>query len=294
MRGSPGAACFDLAHLAAATRSGELGGVVGIDLAGDEYHFNNSRGHVEACFRYAKRELQLNTTVHAGEMAGPQDVRSAVEVMLSDRVGHGYSAIDDVGVLTMLMQRDVHLEACPAGHHNNLNATGVYQQYGLNFGLSTDDPAAYFANTSMGAVEALVRSRLGFSSADIARAHRHAYAAAFAPSAAAIVAQQRSAADSASAGDAGAVAAGDADSSGVGQLGLVLAASAVVVLAALWWAVTLWWGLDLWSRRRARGRAWRGRATKAMAALDMAHDVAEMDGGMDDMDGGEDSSRLET
>ena len=87
MRGSPGAACFDLARLAAATRSGELGGVVGIDLAGDEYHFNNSKGHVVECFRYAKGELLLNTTVHAGEMAGPDDVRSAIEDMEADRVG---------------------------------------------------------------------------------------------------------------------------------------------------------------------------------------------------------------
>ena len=74
MRGAPGAACFEVwrppphprtlctlctplrplhpphppqvARLAAATRSGALGGVVGLDLAGDEYHFNNSVGDV--------------------------------------------------------------------------------------------------------------------------------------------------------------------------------------------------------------------------------------------------------
>ena len=68
MRGSPGAACFDLARLADAMRSGSLGGVVGMDIAGDEYHFNNSANHVESCFRFAKRDLQLNTTVHAGEI----------------------------------------------------------------------------------------------------------------------------------------------------------------------------------------------------------------------------------
>jgi adenosine deaminase len=80
MRGSPGEACYDVARLANATRTGGLGGVVGLDLAGDEFHYNNSVGHVAGCFRYAKEELGLNTTVHAGEMAGPADVRSAVEV----------------------------------------------------------------------------------------------------------------------------------------------------------------------------------------------------------------------
>jgi len=148
MRGSPGAACFDHARLAAATRSGELGGVVGIDLAGDEYHFNNSKGHVVECFRYAKGELLLNTTVHAGEMAGPDDVRSAVEDMEADRVGQyanatfragtldhirltrpathacrpprrisGYAATQDATVIELLRRTQTHLEACPAGHH---------------------------------------------------------------------------------------------------------------------------------------------------------------------------------
>ena len=113
MRGSPGAACFELARLAANMRTGEPGGVVGIDLAGDEFHFNNSLNHVEACFRYAKRDLELNTTVHSGEMADDEytDVSSAVQVMLADRIGHGYAAVQSPATLLMLMQRtDVHLE----------------------------------------------------------------------------------------------------------------------------------------------------------------------------------------
>jgi len=192
MRGSPGSACYAIADLAAATRSGEAGGVVGMDIAGDEYHFNNSANHVIECFRYAKQVHALNTTVHAGEMAADEytDVSSAVEQMLADRIGHGYAAIEDTDTMELLVRSGVHLEACPAGKHNNLNATGVYRRWGLNFGLNTDDPAPYFPATydrgSLDAVEALVRSRLGFTSADVARAHRAARAAAFAPDAARI------------------------------------------------------------------------------------------------------------
>ena len=168
MRGSPGSACYAIADLAAATRSGEAGGVVGMDIAGDEYHFNNSANHVIECFRYAKQVHDLNTTVHAGEMAADEytDVSSAVEQMLADRIGHGYAAIEDTDTMELLVRSGVHLEACPAGKHNNLNATGVYRRWGLNFGLNTDDPAPYFPATydlgSLDAVEALVRSRLGF------------------------------------------------------------------------------------------------------------------------------------
>ena len=199
MRGSPGHACYELARLADATRSGALGGVVGMDIAGDEYHWNNSANHVMECFRYAKLELQLNTTVHAGESytdlhSSWADVRSAVEVMLADRVGHGYAATQDEGTLEMLLRRDVHVEACPAGGRGtgiNLAATGVYRARGVNFGMSTDDPAAYFANVSLAQVEALVRARLNFSDDDVAAAYRRAHAASFARDAARIAALRR-------------------------------------------------------------------------------------------------------
>ena len=78
MRGSPADACFALARLAASVRSGRLGGVVGLDLAGDEWHFNNSVGAVVECFRYAKEVLLLNTTVHAGERCKGRRARCAV------------------------------------------------------------------------------------------------------------------------------------------------------------------------------------------------------------------------
>ena len=62
--------------------------------------------------------------------------------MRADRVGHGYAAVDDPATLELLLSTGIHVEACPAGSHNNLNATGVYLASGVNFGLNTDDPAA--------------------------------------------------------------------------------------------------------------------------------------------------------
>ena len=44
-----------------------LGAVVGMDLAGDEAHYNNSA--YVPCFRRAKH-LGLKTTIHAGESRG--------------------------------------------------------------------------------------------------------------------------------------------------------------------------------------------------------------------------------
>ena len=238
MRGSPGSACFELADLAAATRSGALGGVVGMDLAGDEYHFNNSQNHVEQCFRYAKTELLLNTTVHAGEAYTDvhktfADVRSAVEEMLADRIGHGYAAVQDETTLDLLARRRVHLEACPAGGHAhrdevNLPATGVYRRHGLSFGMSTDDPAVYFANVSLSEVEALVRSRLNFTDADISHAYSNARAASFAADAARIVTVQKG---SASLGAGGANRAADAGVALLTTFGVMTSVGIIVLLA---------------------------------------------------------------
>ena len=63
--------------------------------------------------------------------------------------------------------------------------------HGVDFGISTDDPAAYFANVTLPAVEALLRERLGFTADDIAAAHRRARNASFAADAARIAAQLR-------------------------------------------------------------------------------------------------------
>lgn len=89
MRGQSAAQCRDVAGLAARTASRRMGGVVAMDLAGDESHFPNAA--YVGCLRAAKLELGLNTTVHAGEFGdtSPEEVRSAVLEMGADRIGHG-------------------------------------------------------------------------------------------------------------------------------------------------------------------------------------------------------------
>ena len=180
MRGQPASACFELVELASEVRSAQLGGVVGVDLAGDEFHFNNSQGEVESCFRHAKLDLGLNTTVHAGEMAGPDDVRTAVEVMLADRIGHGYSATSDASLMSLLNRKRVHLEACPGNHPKNLPDVRAFLDEGLSFGLNTDDPAEYFGNSSLPQNELIVEARLNFTTGDVAQAYANARAASFA------------------------------------------------------------------------------------------------------------------
>ena len=73
--------------------------VVGFDLAGDEASFPaNLYGNF---FKYV-RERGFKITVHAGEAAGSESVREAVELLSADRIGHGISAVNDPSVMQLL------------------------------------------------------------------------------------------------------------------------------------------------------------------------------------------------
>ena len=179
-RGSSPQQCFNTANLALKLSSQDMGGVVGLDLAGDETDFPNA-AYID-CMRHAKH-AGLNVTVHSGEFNTTQadDVRSAVFSMHADRVGHGYAAAQDPQLLIELRQRGVHLEACPnsALRHGPwaLKAIKSFKNQVL-FGLNTDDPAPLFGNTTAEADEAIVEG-LNFSREDIHGAYEAAFRARF-------------------------------------------------------------------------------------------------------------------
>lgn len=122
-------------------------GVVAFGIGGDEV-----RGPAEQ-FREVyreSRELGLHTTAHAGETAGPESVRAAVELLGAERLGHGLSAARDPEVLSLLRDCQVPLEVCLS---SNL-ATGMlarvedhplrkFLDAGLVVTLNTDDPAMF-------------------------------------------------------------------------------------------------------------------------------------------------------
>ncbi|CAJ1403818.1 unnamed protein product [Effrenium voratum] len=184
MRGKSPARCRRTADLALQLRSHAMGGVVGLDLAGDETDFPNE-AYIE-CFRYAKH-AGLNTTIHSGEFNTTQsgDVHTAVFQMLADRVGHGYAAAQDAGLMQALRDRRVHVEACPnsARLHGAwaLKSISAFHQQGLLFGLNTDDPASLFGNTTAAQDESIVLERLNFTTGDVEKAYAAAFDARFGP-----------------------------------------------------------------------------------------------------------------
>ena len=87
-------------------------GVVGIDLAGGP-GTGNSPGLADyaGAFRAAK-EAGLGRTVHAGEGRPPSEIRAAIELLHAQRIGHGTTLLDDPGVVELVIERGVTIEAC--------------------------------------------------------------------------------------------------------------------------------------------------------------------------------------
>ncbi len=118
--------------------------VVAVDLAGDEASFPAPL-FVEH-FKRA-RDAGLHVTVHAGEVAGPESVWSAIRDLGAERIGHGFRAIEDPALVDHLVERGIGLESCPT---SNLHISAIkdYASHpikqladkGVKFCLNTDDP----------------------------------------------------------------------------------------------------------------------------------------------------------
>jgi adenosine deaminase len=166
-------------------------GVVGFDLAGPE------EGNPAASHRSALRiasEGGLRITIHAGEGAGVDSIRDALESG-AERIGHGARIIEDTtvvrGAITQMgpvadavLRNGVALELCPT---SNLN-TGMYRdaadhpigllhRAGFSVTINTDN--RLMSATSMTDEFRLVVDHHGFGLDDLRVVTRNAIDAAF-------------------------------------------------------------------------------------------------------------------
>lgn len=144
MRGDLTADANDETVTVAARRLVRTGGVVALDLAGDE------AGRPTADYREPfsrARALGVPFTIHAGEAGGPEEVRAAVR-MGAARIGHGVRAAEDPALVELLAEREVPLEICPTSNRltRAVPSMGCYPladllEAGVCCTLNTDDPA---------------------------------------------------------------------------------------------------------------------------------------------------------
>ncbi len=144
-------------------------GIVGLDMAGDEVNYP---AEPFAGVFGAARAAGLGLVAHAGEWLGADSVRTAIEVLGVQRVGHGVRVVEDPGVAALARERGVVFEVCvtsnlQSGVIDRLSDHPLRQM--LNLGLlttlNTDDPAV--SDINLGSEYGAVASQLGFGLAEI-------------------------------------------------------------------------------------------------------------------------------
>ena len=174
-----GADKVEAAAQLAATRPHPL--ITGFGMAGEE-RFGKVADFARA-FDIA-RDAGLGITIHAGELAGPESVRDALDHVRPTRIGHGVRAAENDALVQRIAETGVVLEVCPG---SNL-ALNVYpdisshpfdrlRRAGVKVTLSSDDPPHF--GSSIGREYQMVADAWGYDAAELTGFTRTSIEAAF-------------------------------------------------------------------------------------------------------------------
>lgn len=157
-------------------------GVIGVGLGGSEAQYP-PEPFSDVYRKAASAGFRL--TAHAGEAAGAESVRGALETLRVQRIGHGVRAVEDPTLVRTLVSSQVPLEICPT---SNLR-TGVVESWdshpaktlietGAMVTLSTDDPAMF--GCTLAGEYGEIANRFGLDDASLQRIAENAIEASWA------------------------------------------------------------------------------------------------------------------
>lgn len=135
-------------------------GVVGIGLGGLEAEYPPEP--YARVFALA-RDFGLGSVPHAGEVAGPDSIRGALDLLGADRLRHGIRAVEDPSLVQELADRRIVLDVCLTSNvftgavpDLSSHPLPALLASGVLCSLNTDDPA--FFGTDLAREHALARS----------------------------------------------------------------------------------------------------------------------------------------
>lgn len=156
--------------------------VVGLGMAGEERH---SLAPFTGVFAKA-REAGLHLVHHAGEDAGPESIREALDVGRAERLGHGIRVLDDPELVAEVRDRAIALEVCPTSNVV-LGLVPTMAKHplprlvsaGLAVTLNTDVPSV--THTTLTDEFTTARDTFGYDDTALAALAETAVTASFAP-----------------------------------------------------------------------------------------------------------------
>jgi adenosine deaminase len=163
-------------------------GVVGFDLAGPEIGFPPDRIPTAIGTLVGAR---AHRTIHAGEAAGVDSIRAALDGAHAERLGHGVRIADEVGadgslgpVARRVLDEQVVLEIAPSsnvqtGAYPSLAEHPVDRLHRLGFAVTLNTDNRLMSGVSVSSEVAAVASTFGWSWDDVRTVTERALAAAF-------------------------------------------------------------------------------------------------------------------
>ncbi|NLC99073.1 MAG: adenosine deaminase [Actinomycetales bacterium] len=160
-------------------------GVHAFGLSNDE-----RRGDTEdfaAAFAIAER-AGLKLVPHGGELRGPAHIRTVLDHLHPQRLGHGVRVAEDPELLQRVVESGVALEVCPAsnvslGVYASINEVPVraLKSAGAKVALGSDDPLLF--GTRLAGQYALLRAAQDFTDVELADLARDSIDVSYAPDA---------------------------------------------------------------------------------------------------------------
>jgi aminodeoxyfutalosine deaminase len=142
-------------------------GIVGLGLGGSETEY--APEPYERAFAIA-RSAGLGSVPHAGEVAGAESIRAALDVLRADRLRHGIRAVEDPSLVRELAASGTVLDICPISNVRTRAVASLAEHplpvlvaAGVPCSISTDDPAMFGTDLSTDYAAALT---LGVSPAE--------------------------------------------------------------------------------------------------------------------------------
>lgn len=155
-------------------------GVCAVDLAGAEALFPTEDFEEE--FKLA-RELHVPFTIHAGEAAGPESIRKAIEYGAT-RIGHGVRAFEDAELMKELAEKGVALELCPTSNLNTAVFSDIkeyplrkFMDAGMKVTINTDNRMV--SNTTLQKEYALLIKTFALTQEEVRQLMKNSMDAAF-------------------------------------------------------------------------------------------------------------------
>lgn len=128
-------------------------------------------------------EYHLPMTIHAGEAAGPDSMRTALSYG-TKRIGHGVAAIQDPDLIRELIEQNVTLEVCVTSNYHTkvvdcIEDHPIRKLFDAGVRVTVNSDNMTVSNTDIHKEIALLKDTFGFTEAEIEQLENYAWEARF-------------------------------------------------------------------------------------------------------------------